>query len=110
VLTGHTALIKEQNIKKGIQKSTEYISLLYNGLRKHAGIIDDWLADITVCDLAVGSGAFPVGMMTEIVRARNVLSLFLKMDRRSDYEFKRRCIKCSLYGVDIDPARWRSPN
>jgi len=57
-----------------------------------------------VCDPAVGSGAFPVGMMNEIVRARNVLSVYLDNGDRNDYEFKRRCIEHSLYGVDIDPG------
>ncbi len=106
MITEHeaTALIKEQNIKNGIQKSSEYTALLSDGIRQNAKFIDDWLADITVCDPAVGSGAFPVGMMAEIVRARNVLSVFLNNQERSDYEFKRRCIEHSLYGVDIDPG------
>jgi len=38
------------------------------------------------------------------VRARNVLSVFLNDRARNDYEFKRRCIEHSLYGVDIDPG------
>ena len=42
-------------------------------IEKHAQLIDKTLADITICDPAVGSGAFPVGMMTEIVRARSAL-------------------------------------
>jgi type II restriction/modification system DNA methylase subunit YeeA len=67
-------------------------------------MIDQKLADITVCDPAVGSGAFPVGMMGEIVRARNVLSTFVQDNTRTSYEFKRRCIEHSLYGVDIDPG------
>jgi hypothetical protein len=87
-------------------------------------LIDQKLADITVCDPAVGSGAFPVGMMSEIVRTRNVLTPFLSLqgeppptiviaseakqsqsyDTRTPYEFKRRCIEHSLYGVDIDPG------
>ena len=106
MITEHeaTALIKQENIKNGSQKSTEYTALLPDSIRKNAKIIDDLLADITVCDPAVGSGAFPVGMMNEIVRVRNVLSVFLKEDGRSDYEFKRRCIEHSLYGVDIDPG------
>ena len=32
--------------------------------------IDNLLANVKMCDPAVGSGAFPVGMMTEIVKAR----------------------------------------
>ncbi len=106
MITEHeaTALIKGENIKNGIQKTSEYTALLSEGIRQNAKIIDDWLADITVCDPAVGSGAFPVGMMTEIVRARNVLSVFLNNQERNDYELKRRCIEHSLYGVDIDPG------
>ena len=106
MITEHeaTALIKEQNIKNGIQKSTEYTALLSDGIRNNAKHVDNWLADITVCDPAAGSGAFPVGMMNEIVRARNVLSVFLSNKQRNDYEFKRRCIEHSLYGVDIDPG------
>ncbi len=36
-------------------------------IETHARLIDDKLQDITVCDPAVGSGAFPVGMMSEII-------------------------------------------
>ncbi|RLB90688.1 MAG: class I SAM-dependent DNA methyltransferase, partial [Deltaproteobacteria bacterium] len=106
LITEHeaTALIKQEKIKNGIQKSTEYTALLSDSIRENAAAIDNWLAEITVCDPAVGSGAFPVGMMTEIVRARNVLSVFLNDNTRTDYEFKRRCIEHSLYGVDIDPG------
>ena len=77
---------------------------LSESIRSNAALIDEKLADITVCDPAVGSGAFPVGMMSEIVRARNVLSVFLNDNSRTAYEFKRRCIEHSLYGVDIDPG------
>jgi hypothetical protein len=99
-----TALIKQQNMKNGMQKSTEYTQLLADSIRENAATIDRWLADITVCDPAVGSGAFPVGMMHEIVRARTTLSVFINDSQRNSYEFKRRCIEHSLYGVDIDPG------
>ena len=78
--------------------------ILPDSIRKNAKLIDDKLAGITVCDPAVGSGAFPVGMMSEIVKARNVLSTFVQDKNRTPYEFKRRCIEHSLYGVDIDPG------
>ncbi len=99
-----TALIKEQYIKEGKQKTSGYKLLLPESIRDNASLFDEKLADITVCDPAVGSGAFPVGMMSEIVRARNVLSVFLNDNSRTAYEFKRRCIEHSLYGVDIDPG------
>lgn len=70
----------------------------------NAKLIDDSLATICVCDPAVGSGAFPVGMMTEIVRSRSVLSAYISDPTRSIYDLKRHCIHNSLYGVDIDPG------
>ena len=70
---------------------------------KYAKEIDDKLADIRVCDPAVGSGAFLVGMMSEVVKARNALTSHLKnKQNRALYDFKRQAIEKSLYGVDID--------
>lgn len=73
-------------------------------ISKNAKLIDEKLADIKVCDPAVGSGAFLVGMMSEIIRTRNTLSGFIKDSTRTIYNFKRDCIENSLYGVDIDPG------
>ncbi len=74
-------------------------------IEKNARLIDEKLSDITVCDPAVGSGAFPVGMMTEIVRARSALTPYFNDPRdRSPYHFKRHAIQNCLYGVDIDPG------
>lgn len=65
--------------------------------------IDKLLKDIKVVDPAVGSGAFPVGMMNEIVKARSILSRFFS-EERNIYDIKRECIEDSLYGVDIMPS------
>ncbi len=74
-------------------------------IRAHARQIDDKLAEIAICDPAVGSGAFPVGMMTEIVRARLALTpYFNDVHERTPYYFKRHAIQTCLYGVDIDPG------
>ena len=51
-----------------------------DSIGQNAGSIDGKLADIAVCDPAVGSGAFPVGMMTEIVRARCALTPYCGAD------------------------------
>jgi type I restriction-modification system DNA methylase subunit len=74
-------------------------------IRDHARLIDDKLAEITVCDPAVGSGAFPVGMMHEIIHARLALTpYFNDVGERTPYHFKRHAIQNCLYGVDIDPG------
>src|SRR3989344_5997764 len=81
-----------------------YNQILPISIEKFAKEIDDKLATIKVCDPAIGSGAFPVGMMNAIVKARMVLSSYLKDKNRTLYTFKRDCIQNSLYGVDIDPG------
>jgi Alw26I/Eco31I/Esp3I family type II restriction m6 adenine DNA methyltransferase len=85
--------------------ATRYAIKMPKSIEQHARLIDEKLADITVCDPAVGSGAFPVGMMTEIVRARCALTTYFNdPHERSPYFFKRHAIQNCLYGVDIDPG------
>ena len=82
-----------------------YTPELPGSIETHARLIDEKLTDITVCDPAVGSGAFPVGMMMEIVRARSALTpYFNDIHERTPYHFKRHAIQSCLYGVDIDPS------
>jgi type I restriction-modification system DNA methylase subunit len=84
---------------------TKYRVKMPKTIEQNARLIDEKLADITVCDPAVGSGAFPVGMMTEIVRARSALTpYFNDVHDRTAYHFKRHAIQTCLYGVDIDPG------
>lgn len=75
-------------------------------IQDHYTELDHLLASIKVADPAVGSGAFPVGMMNEIVKARSVLTPFFSGEEagRSVYELKRQTIEQSLYGVDIDSS------
>jgi type I restriction-modification system DNA methylase subunit len=80
-----------------------YAIKMPKGIQEHARLIDEKLSDITVCDPAVGSGAFPVGMMTEIVRGRCTLTpYFNDVHERTSYHFKRHAIQNCLYGADID--------
>jgi len=65
--------------------------------------LDKLLKNIRICDPAVGSGAFLVGMLHEIVNARKRLSFILNK-KVSEYQFKRETIQDCLYGVDIDPG------
>ena len=84
-----------------------YVHILSDSIRQNAQSIDRALENIKICDPAIGSGAFPVGMLNEIVRARIALvdSGFLKeAKKRSVYEYKRQAIQNSIYGVDIEPG------
>jgi Alw26I/Eco31I/Esp3I family type II restriction m6 adenine DNA methyltransferase len=105
-----TLILKGEQIKEHDERVTAegretatYSFQMPEAIRAHAALIDEKLANIKVCDPAVGSGAFPVGMMSEIVRARDVLRSWTKT-KKTLYDFKRACIENSLYGVDIDPG------
>lgn len=69
--------------------------------------IDNLLKEIKIVDPAVGSGAFLVGMMNEIVKARQIISVYYPAEeygKRKMYDLKRETIENSLYGVDIDSS------
>ena len=100
---GETAVEHEMRVVNKGKETSKYSFKLPETIRKYAKLIDEKLASIYVCDPAVGSGAFPVGMMNEIVRTRNVLTNYIKeKDDRTIYNFKRHAIQNCLYGVDID--------
>ena len=81
----------------------KYAIKMPKSIQQHARFIDEKLSEITVCDPAVGSGAFPVGMMTEIVRGRCALTpYFNDVHERTPYHFKHHAIQNCLYGADID--------
>ena len=68
--------------------------------------IDDLLANVKVADPAVGSGAFPLGMLTEIVTARDVLTTYLRdeSESRRPYALKLDTIKNCIFACDNDPS------
>ncbi len=87
------------------KETKRYSYRLPESIRTRAALIDKKLAEIKVCDPAVGSGAFLVGMMNEIVKARQILTTYLgESKKRTPYHFKRHAIQNSLFGVDIDPG------
>lgn len=90
----------------------------------HSKEIDELLRKVKIADPACGSGAFPLGILNEIVRARNVLTFYINMIEilkekdeknywsrlekkqrsRTPYKLKLYAIQNSLYGVDIEPS------
>lgn len=112
---GETVVEHDSRVVSEGRETDRYSFKLPESVRKYAKLIDEKLASIRVCDPAVGSGAFPVGMMNEIVRTRNALTPYLSPsplmgegrgegEERSPYNFKRQAIQNCLYGVDIDPG------
>lgn len=102
---GEHIIDKDIAIEEGKLKQTANKQTIPESIRRHADAIDQALENIKICDPAVGSGAFPVGIMNEIVKLRKLLTPFLKNEsanERSAYRFKSNAIQNSIYGVDID--------
>lgn len=82
--------------------------------------IDQHLANVKVVDPAVGSGAFPLGMLNEIVKVRDTLSTYISLEMnafekkslfapgfvgsRNVYELKAETIKNCIFACDIEPS------
>jgi len=102
---GETVVEHDSRVMNEGRETKTYAFKLPQSVRKHAKLIDETLESIRVCDPAVGSGAFLVGMMNETIRTRNALTAYIEKDgERTPYNFKRHAIQNSLYGVDIDPG------
>lgn len=96
---------------------------------KNADKLDEALKSIKVADPAVGSGAFPLGMLSEIVKLRNTLSKYIientypivkgasesqinqmlkyramEYEKRNQYDLKLETIQNSIFAVDIEAS------
>ncbi len=101
----HDAMYIQKKSKDANYKGRYDKAKLPNSIEQNAKLIDEKLASTRVCDPAIGSGAFLVGMMNEIIRTRNALTSYIGKDGvRTPYNFKRHAIQNCLYGVDIDPG------
>jgi type I restriction-modification system DNA methylase subunit len=70
-----------------------------NFIRNNASKIEKLLDDVKICDPAIGSGAFPMGLLQEVFHAKLALDWTL-LDKKG--EVKRAIIQNSIYGVDKD--------
>lgn len=62
-----------------------------------------FLKEVTVCDPAIGSGAFPMGILNILFTARQHLYGFLKESEPfNPLEVKKAIIRDNIYGVDIE--------
>jgi len=78
--------------------------------------MDKALRDVRVADPAVGSGAFPLGMLNEIVRARQNISAYFAITKnaadtrwmyqmeRSPHILKYETIRNCIFAADIEPS------
>ncbi len=71
--------------------------------RENAQLLNQRLDEIKVCDPAIGSGAFPIGMLQEIFEAKRFIYPYLKTTQPfNPAEVKKNIIQNSIYGVDLE--------
>ena len=83
--------------------------------------IDHALLNVKIADPAVGSGAFPLGMLTEIIKIRDNLTVYMMIqnelgiininelygtehEKRDIFDMKLQTIENCLYAVDLEPS------
>lgn len=82
--------------KKDSENLPEFVS-------QHKDDIVKLLEKVTICDPAIGSGAFPIGLLHEILWTRLTLEPE-KNNSKDRAELKRSIIQNSIHGVDLDPG------
>ena len=65
---------------------------------KWKGSLMKALEEVKICDPAIGSGAFPMGLLNELLHCREVLS----GEHYNRAEIKKSIIQNNIYGVDIE--------
>ena len=61
--------------------------------------VDDALKNVKICDPAIGSGAFPMGLLKELFQCRTALE---GIEQSKAAEIKKHIIQQNIYGVDIE--------
>ena len=84
-------LIKQKKVNEALQNKVT------------ASAVYKLLCDVKVCDPAIGSGAFPMGVLNVLYHSRLLLYGFTKPTQEfSPANVKREIIQNNIYGVDIE--------
>lgn len=90
--------VNDDDIKKTIRQfvSTYDDAILSKDLK---ATIDQKLKDVKICDPAIGSGAFPMGLLRELYYCRKSIE---GIDDDTAVSIKSHIIQNNIYGVDIE--------
>jgi adenine-specific DNA-methyltransferase len=78
----------------------------YEPFKQDLKKIDKLIDKVKICDPAIGSGAFPMGLLQEIYTLKSILHFALdkKTEDWKPAEIKKNIIQNSIYGVDLEPG------
>jgi len=90
----------EDDINNFIRNQIPSLALMQ---KDNAVKLNNLLSDIKICDPAIGSGAFPIGLLQEIYKAKLFIYPFTKPTKPfNPADVKKKIIENSIYGVDLD--------
>ncbi|MBI1667619.1 Eco57I restriction-modification methylase domain-containing protein [Capnocytophaga periodontitidis] len=71
-------------------------------IKEKGNVITTSLENVKICDPAIGSGAFPMGLLQEIYYIKITLQQLGVTTEQTDAQIKKHIIEQNIYGVDID--------
>ncbi len=90
--------IEDEAAKEAIRQfATKYDAAVLSEEQKTD--IDQKLKDVKICDPAIGSGAFPMGLLRELYACRKAIE---GIDDETAVRIKTEIIQNNIYGVDIE--------
>lgn len=92
--------IKDEATKESIRQfvTTHEVATLGTN-DKFRQQVDEALKNVKICDPAIGSGAFPMGLLKELFLCRTALE---GISRHQAAAIKKHIIQQNIYGVDIE--------
>ena len=92
--------IEDEETKEAIRQfvTTHDVSTLGTN-EKFRQQVDEALKNVKICDPAIGSGAFPMGLLKELFQCRTALE---GITQSKAVEIKKHIIQQNIYGVDIE--------
>ena len=92
--------IEDEATKEALRQfvTTHEVETLGTNAKLHQQV-DEALKEVKICDPAIGSGAFPMGLLKELFLCRTALE---GIEQSKAAEIKKHIIQQNIYGVDIE--------
>ena len=97
VETRHGTSLQDDNKGKASVRAFVEQHEMQPELEPYRDTLSKALREVKICDPAIGSGAFPMGLLNELWRCREALGTQL-----SRLQLKKEIIENNIYGVDIE--------
>ena len=88
---------KLPDVADGVVRAFVESHEMQSELEPYRDTLETALREVKICDPAIGSGAFPMGLLNELWRCREALGT-----QMSRLQLKKEIIENNIYGVDIE--------